>query len=117
MYTIRQKLTIKRKYKLTRLFFNDLKIDKTYQFSEYKKALIFALSEEIKVIECIVSPKLKPTKRKPYLIYMNVKEFIKASKKNPLHYIGYNSYKNVNLEQYYFYLIASGNLHKLKKHI
>ena len=79
MYKVRQKLTIKRKYKLTRLFFNDLKIDKMYQFTDYKKALIFALSEEIKVIECIVSPELKPTKRKPYLIYMNVKEFIKAT--------------------------------------
>jgi len=117
MYRVTQKLTIKRKFKLTKLFFGDYKINKVYTFVNYKQALIFALSEEIKFIECILGPNIKPTKRVPYLIYMNPKEFIKAAKKNPLHFIGSNSYKNVNLEQYYFYLIASGNLNKLKKYI
>jgi len=117
MYIITQKLTIKRKYKLTKLFFGDLKINKVYTFESYKEALIFALSEQIKFIECIISPSIKPTKRIPYLIYMNSKEFIKAAKINPLHFIGSNSYKNVDLEHYYFYLVASGNLHKLKKYI
>jgi len=117
MYRVTQKLTIKRKYKFTKLFFGDLKINKVYTFVKYEQALIFALSEEIKFIECIISPSIKPTKRIPYLIYMNPKEFIKAAKRNPLHFIGSNSYNNVNLEQYYFYLIASGNLHKLKKYI
>ena len=117
MYRITQKLTIKRKYKFTKLFFGNLKINKVYTFEKYKEALIFALSEEIKFIECILGPNIKPTKRIPYLIYMNPKEFIKAAKRNPLHFIGSNSYNNFNLEQYYFYLVASGNLHKLKKYI
>ena len=117
MYKITQKLTIKRKYKLTKLFFGDIKINKVYTFVKYEQALIFALSEQIKFIECILDPNIKPTKRAPYLIYMNSKEFIKAAKINPLHFIGLNSYKNVNLGQYYFYLVASGNLHKLKKYI
>ena len=72
MYKVTQKLTIKRKYKFTKLFFGDLKINKVYTFVKYEQALIFALSEQIKFIECIISPNVKPTKRIPYLSLIHI---------------------------------------------
>ena len=117
MYKITQKITIKRKYRINTLIFGDTKINKSYNFENYKEALIFALSEGINIIECIISPDLKPTKRIPYLIYMNVKQFIAAANNNPLHYLGQNNANNVNLERFYYYLVGSGKLEKLKKFI
>jgi len=117
MYRITQKITIKKKHRINKLIFGDTKIHKVYKFKEYKKALIFALSEGINIIECIISPDIKPTKRIPYLIYMNVKQFTTAAKNNPLHYLGHNKPEAVNIERFYYYLVESGKLQKLKKYI
>jgi hypothetical protein len=101
----------KRKY-----FFNLLEKELTssYSFNTYSEALLFCLSEEIKQFTCIISDKVK-TSRKTYENYFTLKQFIKAATVNPMHYLGTQSVK-VNLETYYFYLIGSGNLTKLKKY-
>ena len=87
---------------------------KVYTFNTYKDALIFCLSEQIKQFNCIVSDKVETT-RKTYKNYLTLKEFIKASTKNPMHYLG-TQVVRCNLESYYFYLIGSNKLTKLKKH-
>ena len=111
MYKYKVKQTEKRSY-----FFNLIKKDvtKVYSFNTYKEALIFALSEEIKQFNCIVSDKVETT-RKTYKNYLTLKEFIKASTKNPMYYLG-TQVVRCNLESYYFYLIGSNKLNKLKKH-
>ncbi len=78
------------------------------------EALIFALSEEIKQFKCIISDKVETT-RKTYKNYLTLKQFIKAATINPMHYLGTQTVK-CNLESYYFYLIGSNKLTKLKKH-
>ena len=88
--------------------------DKVYTFNTYNDALIFALSEEIKQFTCIVSDKVQTT-RKTYKNYLTLKEFIKASTNNPMYYLG-TQVVRCNLESYYFYLIGSNKLTKLKKH-
>ena len=107
--------TIKQKY-----FFNLLEKELTssYSFNTYNKALIFCLSEGIKQFYCIISNKVQTT-RKTYENYYTLKQFIKHAKNNPMHFLGTQSVKlsDKGIEQYYFYLIGSGNLHKLKKHI
>jgi len=111
MYTYKIKQTEKRTY-----FFNLIKKDvtKVYSFDMYKDALIFALSEEIKQFTCIVSDKVQTT-RKTYKNYLTLKEFVKAATKNPMYYLNTQTVK-CNLESYYFYLIGSNKLTKLKKH-
>lgn len=111
MYKYKVKQTEKRTY-----FFNWFTSDyeKVYSFNTYKEALIFALSEEIKQFTCIVSDKVETT-RKTYKNYLTLKEFIKASTNNPMYYLG-TQVVRCNLESYYFYLISSNKLTKLKKH-
>lgn len=87
---------------------------KVYTFNTYKDALIFCLSEQIKQFNCIVSDKVETT-RKTYKNYLTLKEFIKAATNNPMHYLG-TQVVRCNLESYYFYLIGSNKLTKLKKH-
>ena len=91
---------------------------KVYTFDTYNKALIFCLSEGIKQFYCIISDKVKTT-RKTYKNHYTLKQFIRHAKINPMYYLGTQSVKlsDKGIEQYYFYLIGSGNLHKLKKHI
>lgn len=88
--------------------------DKVYTFNTYNDALIFALSEEIKQFTCIVSDKVETT-RKTYKNYLTLKQFIKVATKNPMYYLNTQTVK-CNLESYYFYLISSNKLTKLKKH-
>jgi len=88
--------------------------EKVYLFNTYNNALIFALSEEIKQFTCIVSDKVETT-RKTYKNYLTLKQFIKVSTNNPMHYLG-TQVVRCNLETYYFYLIGSNKLTKLKKH-
>jgi len=109
LYQVKQ--TRKEKY-----FFNLLEREmmNSYSFDNYSEALLFCLSEEIKQFDCIVSDKVK-TSRKTYENYYTLKQFIKAATINPMWYLGTQSVK-VNLENYYFYLIGSGKLTKLKKH-
>ena len=111
MYKYKVKQTEKKTY-----FFNLIKKDitKLYSFNTYKEALIFALSEEIKQFTCIVSDKVETT-RKTYKNYLTLKEFIKAATNNPMYYLNTQAVK-CNLESYYFYLIGSNKLTKLKKH-
>ena len=108
-YQVKQ--TRKEKY-----FFNLLEKELTsyYSFNTYSEALIFCLSEEIKQFSCIISDKVKTT-RKTYENYYTLKQFIKHAKINPMYYLGTQSVK-VNLETYYFYLIGSNKLTKLKKY-
>ena len=111
MYKYEIKQTEKRTY-----FFKWFESEqvKVYTFNTYKDALIFALSEEIKQFTCIVSDKVETT-RKTYKNYLTLKEFIKAATKNPMYYLG-TQVVRCNLESYYFYLIGSNKLTKLKKH-
>jgi len=111
MYKYKVKQTQTKSY-----FFNWFESEqvKVYSFNTYNKALIFALSEQIKQFSCIVSDKVQTT-RKTYKNYLTLKEFIKAATKNPMHYLG-TQVVRCNLETYYFYLIGSNKLTKLKKH-
>ena len=111
MYKYKVKQTEKRMY-----FFNLIKKDitKVYLFNTYNEALIFCLSEEIKQFTCIVSDKVQTT-RKTYKNHLTLKQFIKVATKNPMHYLG-TQVVRCNLETYYFYLIGSNKLTKLKKH-
>ena len=108
------KQTRKEKY-----FFNLLEKELTssYSFNTYSEALLFCLSEEIKQFTCIISDKVK-TSRKTYKNYYTVKQFINHAKNNPMHFLGTQSVKlsNKGIEQYYFYLIGSNKLTKLKKY-
>ena len=112
MYRVRQTTTKKR-------FFNLLEKTtiKEYNFKGYNKAVIFALSEQIKIIYSIPCEDCKPILKRPFEIYMKEGEFLRAAKKNPLHYVGIRNIKNVDLKNYYYYLVSSNNLQKLKKHI
>ena len=87
---------------------------KVYTFNTYNKALIFCLSEEIKQFTCIISDEVETT-RKTYKNHLTLKQFIKAATINPMYYLNTQSVK-CNLETYYFYLIGSNKLTKLKKH-
>ena len=97
-------------------FFNWFTSDynKVYTFNTYNKALIFALSEEIEQFVCIVSDEVETT-RKTYKNYLTLKQFTKAAANKPMYYLGTQTVK-CNLTNYYFYLIGSGKLTKLKKY-
>ena len=86
---------------------------KVYTFNTYNKALIFCLSEQIKQFTCIVSDKVETT-RKTFKNYLTLKQFTKAATNNPMYYLGTQTVK-CNLANYYFYLISSNKLNKLKK--
>ncbi len=111
MYIYKVKQTEKRTY-----FFSLIKKDttKVYSFDTYNKALIFCLSEEINTFTCIVSDKVETT-RKTYKNHLTLKQFIKVATNNPMWYLGTQTVK-CNLTNYYFYLIGSNKLTKLKKH-
>jgi len=111
MYKYKVKQTETKSY-----FFNWFKseYEKVYTFNTYNDALTFALSEEIKQFNCIVSDKVQ-TMRKTYKNYLTLKQFIKAATNNPMYYLGTQKVK-CNLTNYYFYLIGSNKLTKLKKH-
>ena len=114
MYKYKVKQTQTKSY-----FFNwfTSEYEKVYLFNTYNNALIFCLSEEIKQFTCIVSDKVETT-RKTYKNYYTVKQFINHAKNNPMHFLGTQSVKlsNKGIEQYYFYLIGSNKLTKLKKY-
>tara|TARA_R110001592_G_scaffold221147_1_gene475848 strand:+ start:1804 stop:2160 length:357 start_codon:yes stop_codon:yes gene_type:complete len=86
---------------------------KVYSFNTYNKALIFALSEEIKQFTCIISDEVE-TSRKTFKNHLTLKQFTKAATNNPMYYLGTQTVK-CNLTNYYFYLIGSNKLEKLKK--
>ena len=111
MYTYKVKQTETKSY-----FFNLIKKDVTnvYLFDAYNEALIFALSEQISTFTCIVSDKVKIS-RKTYNYHYTLKQFIKVATKNPMYYLNTQTVK-CNLTNYYFYLIGSNKLTKLKKH-
>ena len=111
MYKYKVKQTETKRY-----FFNWFESEqvKVYSFNTYKDALIFCLSEQIKQFVCIISDKVETT-RKTYKNHLTLKEFEKAATKNPMWYLSTQTVK-CNLTNYYFYLIGSGKLTKLKKH-
>ena len=108
------KQTRKEKY-----FFNLLEKEFTnsFSFDTYSEALLFCLSEEIKQFSCIISDKVKTT-RKTYENYYTLKQFKKHCLNNPMYFLNTQNCR-LNDEQianYYFYLIGYGNLTKLKKY-
>ena len=114
MYKYKVKQTEPKSY-----FFNWFESEqvKVYNFKTYNKALIFALSEQIEQFVCIVSDKVQTT-RKTYKNYYTLKQFKKHCVKNPMHFLNTQNCR-LNEEQianYYFYLIGSNKLTKLKKH-
>ena len=111
MYKYKVKQTQTKSY-----FFNWFQSDyeKVYLFDTYNKALVFALSEQIEQFTCIISDKVQTT-RKTYKNYLTLKQFIKAATNNPMYYLNTQTVK-CNLSNYYFYLIGSNKLIKLKKH-
>ena len=90
---------------------------KVYTFNTYKDALIFCLSEQIKQFNCIVSDKVETT-RKTFKNYYTLKEFKKHCVKNPMHFLNTQNCRldEKQIANYYFYLIGSDKLTKLKKH-
>jgi len=85
------------------------------EFSTYNKALIFALNEQIQFFYCHID-KIK-TVRKTYSRYLTCIQFCKKAAKNPLHYTGTSSIKNLDLQNLYYYYVNSNNLHRIEKFI
>jgi len=114
MYSYKVKQTEAKSY-----FFNLLKknVTKVYTFDTYNKALIFALSEQIEQFTCIVSDEVQTT-RKTYKNYYTLKQFQKHCVKNPMHFLNTQKCRlnEKQIANYYFYLIGSDKLTKLKKH-
>jgi len=110
MYTIKQTETKKCLFGLI-----SREVEKVYKFATYNEAVNFAFNEQINKITCNISDKVKTTRR-PFKTILTLEQFIKVSKKNPLFYLGTRYVEKVNLKQYYFYLINSKQLHKLKKY-
>jgi len=113
MYTYKVKQTETKSY-----FFNWFTSDyeKVYTFNTYNDALIFCLSEEIKQFSCIISDKVQTT-RKTFKNYYTLKEFKKHCINNPMHFLNAQNCRldNKQISNYYFYLIGSNKLEKLKK--
>jgi hypothetical protein len=107
-YSVTQKTTKKVLYIFTK------ERIKTYKFEDYNKALIFALNEQINKVVCNFSESVKTT-RKPFQTFYKLGEFLKVANKNPIHYIG--TRQKINRALFYYYLVNSNQLHKLKKHI
>jgi len=84
-------------------------------FSTYNKALIFALNEQIQFFYCHID-KIK-TVRKTYSRYLTCIQFCKKAAKNPLHYTGTSTIKNLDLQNLYYYYVNSNNLHRIEKFI
>ena len=114
MYKYKVKQTEKRTY-----FFSLIKKDvtKVYNFNTYNDALIFALSEQIEQFTCIVSDEVQTT-RKTYKNYYTLKQFKKHCVNNPMHFLNTQNCRlnEKQIANYYFYLIGSGKLIKLKKY-
>ncbi len=108
-YTIRQGEKV-----FTFLYWSKKTIYKTYKFDKFKDAFRFALDEQIKIITVHISKTIKTTRR-PFEYLYTLEEFKRLCKTNPLHYLGLRSHKKVNVDLYYFYLINSNKLTKLKK--
>ena len=89
---------------------------KVYTFNTYNKALIFALSEEIKQFTCIVSDEVQTT-RKTYKNYYSLNQFKKHCVNNSMHFLNTQKCRldDKQISNYYFYLICSNKLNKLKK--
>jgi len=114
MYSYKVKQTEAKSY-----FFSLIKRDitKVYNFKTYNKALIFALSEQIEQFVCIVSDEVE-TSRKTFKNHYTLKQFQKHCIKNPMHFLNTQKCRlnEEQIENYYFYLIGSNKLTKLKKH-
>jgi len=113
MYKYKVKQTETRNY-----FFNwfQSEYEKVYLFDTYNEALIFCLSEEIKQFTCIVSDEVETT-RKTYKNYYTLKQFEKHCVNNSMHFLNTQKCRldEKQIANYYFYLIGSNNLKKLKK--
>ena len=114
MYTYKVKQTETKSY-----FFNWFTSDyeKVYLFDTYNDALIFCLSEEIKQFTCIISDKVQTT-RKTFKNYYTLKQFKKHCINNSMHFLNTQNCRlnEKQIANYYFYLIGSGKLTKIKKH-
>lgn len=113
MYKYKVKQTQTKSY-----FFNwfTSEYEKVYTFNTYNDALIFALSEQIEQFTCIVSDEVE-TSRKTYKNYYTLKQFKKHCVNNPMHFLNTQNCRldEKQIANYYFYLIESNKLEKLKK--
>lgn len=109
-YTIRQAEKV-----FTFLYWSKKTIYKTYKFDNFKQAFRFALDEQIKIITVHISKTIKTTRR-PFRYIYTLKEFKNLCKINPMHFLGLSSPDRINVELYYFYLINTNQLTKLKKY-
>jgi len=87
-----------------------------HHFDKLGEAVKFALDEQIKIITCNISKKVKTTRR-PFNSLLTIEEFKQLAKENPVHYLGVSDSRRLNIELYYFYLVGSNKLHKLQRHI
>ena len=85
------------------------------EFTTYNKALIFALNEQIQFFYCHIEN--VKTVRKIYTRYLTCIQFCKKAAKNPLHYTGTSTTKNLDLKNLYYYYVNSNNLHRIEKFI
>jgi hypothetical protein len=110
MYYIKQKQTVKRR------FFGTKTIYKRYNFNSYNDALKFALTEQIDTFFYEVSEGIT-TVRKPFNIFMTVKEFVSAARKNPFHFTGTHNLDRIScIESIYFNKLEKNQLQTLRKH-
>ena len=96
-------------------WFHNKEITTTYKFGSYKRALQFCLDEQIKEMTCVISDKIQ-RKIRPFKHFYTLDQFTKLCKKHPLHYTGLRYINRLDLNRYYFYLVGSYKLTKLRKH-
>ncbi len=94
-------------------FFKDYNEVKKYTFKDYDSCLIFCLEEQIPTFIYNIGEGIT-TKRKTFKNYYSLEEFKKVALKNPLFFLGVHDAKKIDIETYYFYLIAR-HINKLKK--
>ena len=110
LYTIKQKEKI-----YSFLWLYKKTIEKVYKFDNYNDAFLFAIHEQIKIITVHISDKIKTTRR-PFKNLYTLKQFQSLARLNPRYYLGGLYTNKINVEVYYFYLINSKKLHKLRKY-
>lgn len=113
MYSVQQ-TSVKKRFLL-----RDKKIVKKYSFDKYVDALRFAVNEQIKTIYVQPYKDSKLIKRSVFTFLYTLPQFKVLAKKNPMHFVGLQSSKDINIERYYFYLVNSTNIlcssNKLRK--
>ena len=110
MYKVRQTKKI-----FSPLYLYKKEVSKVYKFKNFIDALKFAANEQIENFT-FDNGRVK-TKHKTFKYLHSLNSFINLCKINASFYLGVNNYKSIkNIDTYYFYLINSNQLTKLKKY-